>query len=405
MEVTTPEGKVYFCSESESDMTAFIKNLQAWIDYFVSEVSSAARDAASSQTARGFSISNSERQNAQNLKGYYASLRRDGSAVGLGGVAAGSGGASAGASAARTGSASSLPKPSMSSDSSSMSDPKQQIVEIDSPARGGMYRSASGRDLQATMGGMGLGSGGAALASQTPRKETLTPELVTGSAQTGILPTERIELQREEINALTMRLKQALDAESAYRREIDQLKQSLSEKDLDLKKQLEEMNTSFEAKKRSFNFIVNSKDFEIEKLRQEKQKLSDAKIKELEDLIALRDREITELKSKLNDKEIEILERKESEMNLQAKFETTVASIGKDNAKKYAELQDQFTRLKNSYFFALALASPAAGQDLNALYERCMREKVPIEQWQDWLVQFANVNQRGEGEEENVENF
>jgi len=218
-----------------------------------------------------------------------------------------------------------------------------------------------------------------------------------------------MELQREEINALTLRLRQALDAESAYRKEIDQLKQALAEKDLDLKKQLEELNTSFEAKKRSFNFIVNSKDFEIEKLRQEKQRLNDAKIKEFEDLIALRDREITELKSKLNDKEIEILERKESEMNLQAKFETTVNGITKDNVKKMAELQEQFARLRDRYFYALALASPAsrsaAGQDLNALYERCIGEQVPLDQWGDWLIQFSNQNQRAEGEEENVENF
>jgi hypothetical protein len=371
----TAEGKVYLCADSEDEMNAFIKNLSRWIDYFMAEVSTASRDVT---VPPKFSISNSERQNAQNLKGYYAQLRRDG------------GGA---------------PKQSTSSPriETTLVEPKSSTVDIDSPERGGMYRSASGREL-----------GGAALSSPMKREgsgiivTSAEPSVAVGSSA-GISSHERVNLQREEITTLTLRLKQALDTEAGYRKEIEQLKAALSEKDVEVKKQLEELTAGFEAKKRSFNFIVNSKDFEIEKLRQEKQKLVDAKIKELEDLIALRDREITELKAKLNDKEIEILERKESEMALQEKFETTVATVNKDSLKKLADLQETFNRLKDRYFFALALSSKALQSvpnlDLNALYDRCLREQVALDQWQEWLEQFSNENQRAEGEEENVENF
>jgi hypothetical protein len=370
IELATADGKVYLCTDTEGEMNDLIKNLLRWIEYFVAEVSSTSKD---SSLTRGFSISNSERQNAQNLKGYYAALKRGDSGV----------------------------KPTAAAPTASRSeplgDPKQQILEIDSPARGGMYRSASGRDLTATpMMPSGM---------MTPKREGSSMDLSSG----GISQSERLELQREEITALTMRLKQSLEAEAAYRKEIEQMKHTLAEKDAEMKRQMEELNASFDAKKRSFNFIINSKDFEIEKLRQEKQRLTDSKIKELEEVIALRDRHISELKSTLNDKEIEILERKESEMALQAKFETSIATLTKESTKKLTELQETFAHLKDRYFFALAVSHPALanrhGLDLNALYDRCIREQVPLEQWHDWLVQFSNENQRNEGEEENVENF
>lgn len=370
IELATADGKVYLCVDSENEMNDLIRNLQRWIDYFVSESSSASKDAA---MARDFSISNSERQNAQNLKGYYAALRR---------------GDSSGKPA---------PAPATAPRVEPVADPKQQILEIDSPARGGMYRTTSGRDLAAAPPTSSSSSG-----SSTPRKDS-----DPGST---FSTTDRLELQRDEISALTVRLKQSLDAEAAYRKEIDALKQALAEKDAEMKRQIEELNAGFESKKRSFNFIVNSKDFEIEKLRQEKQKMTDAKVKELEDVVALRDKHISELKSTLNDKEIEILERKESEMNLQAKFESTVTTLTKDSSKRINELSENFDHLKDRYFFALAASHPAlanlgASLDLNALYDRCIREQIPLEQWTDWLSQFANGNQRNEGEEENVENF
>lgn len=373
-------------------MNSLIKSLQAWINYFLTESNSAARGDIST-ASREFSVSNSERQNAQNLKAYYASLRR-------------------GEGAKATGSAAGSPAigkldPSDNRAAPLPLDPKSQIVDIDSPARGGMYRTGSARDLNNAATGINRVASPveASLAQQFAASNN------SASTQAGLTATERVELQRKEIETLTMCLKQALETEVATRKEVDAMRQALSERDSETKKQLDDLNTNFEAKKRSLNFIVNAKDMEIEKLRSEKQKLTDLRIKELEDTIALRDHEITELKSKLNDKEIEILERKESEMALQEKFESTVAGVTKENTKKLQELQEMQSRLKDRYFFALALSSPALSAathpslDLPALYDRCIREHIPFDQWPDWLTQFANENQRAEGEEENVENF
>lgn len=114
-------------------MNSFIKGIQAWIHFFTAESNSAARGDGSN-ASREFSVSNSERQNAQNLKAYYASLRR---------------GEGAKASAASLGSPALNRSPSEGGSGVPL-DPKSQIVEIDSPARGGMYRTGSGRDLTGT---------------------------------------------------------------------------------------------------------------------------------------------------------------------------------------------------------------------------------------------------------------
>lgn len=319
-----------------------------------------------------FNISASERQNQQNLKDYYAQARRGGSAK-------------------MTSSAS---RPDIAVVQAS-STPMSLIVDTDSPGRGGMYRSTSGRDLSMPT---------------TPLKRDVSDRsLALGGIPGGIQVNERLELQRDQINELTRSLRAALDSEAAARKETEQAKKALEEKESEVKKQLDELNSSFEAKKRQLNFVLNQKDFEIEKLRQEKQKIVEARIKELEETLGLRDREITELKAKLNDKEIEILERKETEMSLQTKFETSVTTINKDAAKKVTEIQESYNRLKDRYFFALALGSKTlasrVGLDINSMYDRCLREGVPLDQWPEWLEQFGNENQRAEGEEENVENF
>lgn len=389
---------MYLCTETEAEMNTLIKGLQAWMHYFISESHSATRGEVTA-AERQFSMGHSESQNAQTLKNYLQ-VRRN---VGAKSTTASVGSPSVGKSSeSGGGSASALPL-----------DPKAQILDIDSPGRGGMYRTGSARELNA-------GSANRATSPVDPSLTSATGVQVSNAAvgsnasspiQSGPSASGGSDAQRKEIEALTLRLKQLTEQESATRKENEVLRQAIGEKDADTKKQLEDLNTNFEAKKRSLNFIVNAKDMEIEKLRTEKQKLTDARLKELEDTIALRDHEITELKSKLNDKEIEILERKESEMALQEKFESTVAGVAKENAKKLQELQETQSRLKDRYFFALALSSPALSAanhptlDLPSIYDRCIREQVPFDQWPDWLTQFANENQRAEGEEENVENF
>lgn len=403
------DTKVYLCVETESEMNNLIRGLQGWIGYFLTESHSSAKGDGTSGS-REFSVSNSERKNAANLKAYYAALRRNDS-----------GASGKGTSAPLPGSSPSSAKLTDGSVTNGGSEAKAQTVDTDSPARGGMYRTASGRDLGATSANTTQSNGAMvsrgshpdlSLAS-SPSSSSGSPRHLsaTSSPPSGLMPQERSDLQRQEIESLTLRLKEAHEGETALRRDLDAARQALADKDLEMRKQLEELNATFEGKKRSLNFIVNAKDMEIEKLRIEKQKVIDARVKELEDSISLRDLEITELKSKLNDKEIEILERKESEMALQEKLESTVNGVTKESAKKLQELQEMHARLKDRYFLALALASPAlaaanqASLDLHALYDRCLREQIPFDAWPEWLTQFANENQRAEGEEENVENF
>lgn len=367
IELVTEEGKVYLCADTEDEMNAVVRNLQGWVDYFKAEVTTVNKEGASIQR---FNISASERQNAQNLKDYYAQARR----------------------AAPPKMASSASRPDLMV---VHQDPRAQIVDTDSPGRGGMYRSVSGRDLSSPT---------------TPLKRDISDRsLALGGTPGGIAMADRLELQRDQINDLTVKLRTALEAEAAARKETEQAKKALDDKEADVKKQLDDLNSSFEGKKRQLQFLLNQKDFEIDKLRQEKQKVVESRIKELEETLGLRDREITELKAKLNDKEIEILERKETEMSLQTKFETSVATINKDAAKKVTEIQESYNRLKDRYFFALALGSKTlasrVGLDFNSMYDRCLREGVPLDQWPEWLDQFGNENQRAEGEEENVENF
>jgi hypothetical protein len=91
-----------------------------------------------------------------------------------------------------------------------------------------------------------------------------------------------------------------------------------------------ELNSSFESKKKSLSFIVTSKDQEIEKLRREGAAASSQKVhvlsealaakeKELAEYKATTDKEFLELKQKLSDRELEVLELREKEMSMKAK--------------------------------------------------------------------------------------
>jgi hypothetical protein len=163
-----------------------------------------------------------------------------------------------------------------------------------------------------------------------------------------------------------------------------------------------ELNSSFESKKRSLSFIVTSKDQEIDKLRREGAAASSQKVQVLSEALAAKEKEFTdyktskdkellELKQKLSDKELEVLELREKEMSMKSKQNSIQQEAVMAAIKKQRETEEVMNRVKDRYFFSLALnvklTTGNSSLDLNSLYERAKREQIPYEKWQEWLME------------------
>jgi len=98
-------------------------------------------------------------------------------------------------------------------------------------------------------------------------------------------------------------------------------------------------------------------------------------------------RELIQKNTKIEqlEKKIEQLEKNDSVNNAQNSKRT-------DNSSK-PEV-DQFQKLKQKYFFTLAInikmMQSLSDMDVNALYTRIMADKIPVEEWDSWILAHAN---------------
>lgn len=383
-----------------------------------------------------FSISNSERQNQGNLKGYYAMLKNRN----------GSQGAGAGGGAAMTsprGESSSIVSPvgSLSSGVSSA------LPEIDfghtSPSR--VAVGANSQNNSQTNSATNSNTNSTTTSPTRSRSDSAVPSATKPAATVPVEIQQQHQQQQQKVEELEEKVRQ-LEAENQQIKESaassvpatpQKLSQSTEKQPLQtptpsssssapstppveggsesLKKQLAELNSSLEAKKRSFTLIVASKDEEISKLRREASQAISKRVQELEtslaarekelaDFKALRDREVLELQQKLSDKELEVLELREREFALRSKQDQQNQEALMAAIKKQRETEEVLGKVKDRFFFSLAMnfklsTQGATSLDLNALYERVKREQVPFDKWQEWITQRLKEFTGGAGED------
>jgi len=213
------------------------------------------------------------------------------------------------------------------------------------------------------------------------------------------------------------------------------LKALLTERENEWKKREGELIAAVEAQRKSFTSLVSSKDQEIEALKHELHTVAAKRIKTLEEQVAAKDKELTEIKHRLSDKELELLELREKEYEQSSRqerlsqFAIRVCFISKysrsisaltllqDAQRRAAELEEQYNKLKDRYFFALAInvkmSTNNSSLDLNSLYDEAKELCLPPDQWQDWLLQkglaktkpSAVANDDSDSEKEDVEGF
>jgi hypothetical protein len=177
--------------------------------------------------------------------------------------------------------------------------------------------------------------------------------------------------------------------------EIDLYKKKIDAKEAEWKQSTEQLVSKFESKKRSFNFILNSKDQQIEKLRQEKfQALANCKqLDEVKEELEAKKAEVNDLKEKLKQTEEELLDRREKEMQRKEKQDEENAQALIEATKNQKRLEDALQKVKEKYFFAIGMnikLSTNSELNLNDLYATAVKEQIPFEQWQDWLMQRSN---------------
>src|SRR5690606_33768856 len=96
--------------------------------------------------------------------------------------------------------------------------------------------------------------------------------------------------------------------------------------------------------------------------------------------------EISEMKTRLDEKEIEILDYQDKLLDMDNKSKQLLSKTVEEYEKKLHEMEMQSERIKNHYFFSVAISLKLDSNlnksvDLNVLYDQCKLENIPIENW------------------------